>query len=119
MSEMAQFKLYVSRHLELRLNEFPDTGVLDKEDQNKPVEIVQITFAFDNGDLMGLLKKRGAAIKMENYDMLRNINDKIDKELEDESKCNKYQRPCSVFVTFETEEGYARAEKWNKLVNGV
>ena len=27
------------------------------------------------------------------------------------------QTPCSVFVTFETEEGYRRACKYNELVN--
>ena len=29
---------------------------------------------------------------------------------------DKLQRPCSVFATFETEEGHARALKYNEVV---
>jgi hypothetical protein len=52
-----------------RLTEMPDLGYEDE-----PVETVKIalvTFAFDNAELINLLKQRGAAIKFEKFELMR------------------------------------------------
>lgn len=55
-------------------------------------------------------------IKTEKWDKVDEINDKIDDDLKDEDLLNRLQTPCSVFVTFETEEGLNRALLVNKHV---
>lgn len=53
----------------------------------------------------------------ENWKKLEQINDKIKQKLKTDQKfLDKMQRPCSVFATFETEEGVARARLYNKFV---
>jgi len=48
-------------------------------------------------------------IRTEKWDKLDEINDKIDDALKHEELLNELQHPCSVFVTFESEEGLNRA----------
>ena len=73
-----------------------------------------LTFAFDNAELINLLKSRGQAIKFEKFDLMRKINKKIDdlktKNLE------KYNRPVTAFLTFENEEGLNRCINYNETV---
>jgi hypothetical protein len=44
------------------------------------------------------------------------INQKISKNIRDPYLLNKFQRPCSVFASFESEEGRARALVYNDLI---
>lgn len=73
-----------------------------------------MTFAFDNGELINQLRARGAAIKFEKWDKVRQINKKIDdlktKNLE------KYNRPVTAFMTFENEEALNRCLNYNETV---
>ena len=48
------------------------------------------------------------------------INDTIRMNLKKDSiLLDQLQRPCAVFVTFETEEGYNRAQDYNDTVNNM
>jgi hypothetical protein len=58
--------------LEDNLTEMPDLGYEDEPPAR--IRISMITFAFDNADLINLLKKRGMFIKAEKYDDMRKIN---------------------------------------------
>jgi hypothetical protein len=107
MGEINQFKLYVQLELEKRLNEFPSNGVDGPGEQD--IKIAQITFAFDNSKVINWLKTRGTYIKTEKWDKVKVINETIAKGIKDEKILDKMQRPCSVFATMETEEGYTRA----------
>lgn len=60
-----------------------------------------------------MLKKRGNFIKAEKWEKVDEINDKIDNSLKNEKLLNELQTPCSVFMTFESEEGYNRAIGYN------
>ena len=73
-----------------------------------------ITFAFDNADLINLLKQRGMYIKAEKYDEMRKINAKID-ELNAKNLA-KYNRPVTAFLTFENEEGLNRCKAYSDVV---
>lgn len=63
-----------------------------------------------------MLKKRGTFIKTEKWDKVDAINDKIDDSLKNEKLLNELQTPCSVFLTFESEEGHNRAVEYNDAV---
>jgi hypothetical protein len=60
-----------------------------------------------------LLKKRGEAIRAEDFDKVKNIERTIN--MLKETNLNKLTRPCSAFVTFDNEESFKRASKFNKL----
>lgn len=48
---------------------------------------------------------------------MEKINEKIQQKLKTDQKfLDKMQRPCSVFATFETEEGTARARLYNDFI---
>lgn len=64
LNELAQLKLYIQYELQKRLNEFPDLGIDEPNEDGSPTEIKigQLTFAFHNGKLIKWLKQRGLAI---------------------------------------------------------
>lgn len=69
-----------------------------------------ITFAFDNAQLINLLRTRGAHIKFERYDKMREFNKKIDELKSNPDKLKSLNRPVTAFLTFENEEGINRAK---------
>lgn len=68
------------------------------------------TFAFDNAELIILLRQRGVFIKTEKWDKMREVEKKID-DLKNKN-LEKFTRPVSVFMSFECEEGLQRALKF-------
>lgn len=110
ISEIAQFKLYVKDELEERLDSMPNLGLDGTEGDDVPVKIAQITFAFDNYQVIQWLRARGTHIKNEDWARVDAVNLKINNAIKnDQELLDKLQRPCSVFATFESEEGYNRA----------
>jgi len=113
MSETAQFKLYIQLELEKRITAMEDLGF--EEDKDAPVKIAQITFAYYNGEVIRWLTKRGDLIKTEKWDKVKEINDEIAEGISKNGELlDRCQKPCSVFATFETEEGYNRAIIYNE-----
>lgn len=91
-----------------------DLEFRDEEFREEPCKIAQITFAYENGWIIDTLKKRGAAIGGEKYDKVEEINKEIHEKITtDRDFLDKCQLPCSVFVTFEDEEGTNRALGYN------
>lgn len=78
ISEMAQFKLFIQNRLEERISAMDDLGYDGYTEEKKQIKIAQITFAFYNEDIITNLTKRGNFIKLEKWDKLDQINDKID-----------------------------------------
>ena len=65
-SKVEAFRDWITYEMEQRLDELPDLGFEDE-----PVEHVKValtTFAFKNADIINLLKKRGDAVKNEEWD---------------------------------------------------
>lgn len=89
----------------------PDLGYEDEAPER--IRISMITFAFDNAELINLLKQRGLAIKMEKYDKMREINKKIDDLTA--ANLKKYNRPVTAFLTFENEEGLNRCKAYEEV----
>ena len=95
----------------------PALGLDGPEGDIAPVKIAVLTFAYDNPKIISWLKQRGNAIKNENWEELHKINNKIRLALKnDRNLLDKLQTPCSVFVTFQTEEGYQRALNYNSVL---
>ena len=68
-----------------------------------------ITFAYDNPELLKLLTQRGTFITSGKFDKVPEINAKL-QELK-ATKADKLTRPVTAFLTFNTQEGYERALK--------
>ena len=54
--------------------------------------------AYRNAEIIGLLRKRGAAIKAEEWENARKIDEEINKCKNE--KFDELVTPCSVFMTF-------------------
>jgi len=69
-----------------------DLGYREEEFRKDPIKIAQITFAYENGWIIDILKKRGNAIVAEKYDKLKLINDEIHHKvcLEDKIFLDKF-----------------------------
>lgn len=106
----------MQNEIEQRINEMPDLGYDEPDQRDYYKKIAQITFAFHNADIINRLATRGTYIKTEKWDKVKQINTQIAESLDDEEYLDKLQRPCSIFATFETEEGYNRACVYNDLI---
>ena len=105
------FRDWITAEMERRLSLLPDLGFEDE-----PVEEVKIavtTFAYNNGEAIHLLRKRGNCIKSEDWKAMEKvdeqINDMKNNHLED------FTTPCSIFMSFELEEGVNRALRMEQL----
>ena len=79
MGEVAQLKQYIHLELEKRFNEMDSMG-LDgpaEDDMARKVEIAQITFAYDNAEVIEQLIFRGIEVKNEAWGNVEKMNDKI------------------------------------------
>ena len=71
------------------------------------MRIANITFAFNNAKLIGLLRQRGAQVAAGQFRKLPAIDEKIN-ELK-EKDLQSLTKPVAAFITFETQDGYERA----------
>lgn len=65
MPEIAQFKLYLQLELEKRITEMPNLNFDGTEEKHE--KIAQITFAYENREVINWLKTRGTYVKSENW----------------------------------------------------
>lgn len=91
----------------------PDLG-LDPDNKDAPIKIAQITFAYNNSSIITDLTKRGTLIKTEKWQKVAELNQTILTKIQDKKILDLLQTPCSVFATFESEEGVNRALKWDQ-----
>lgn len=71
--------------------------------------------AFNNSEMITMLKKRGNLIKQEKWKELVKINSEMNKFLV--ANRHKFITPCSVFMTFADEEGYNRCCNFGDTIN--
>jgi len=92
-------------------------GYDGEEGDQMPVKIAMITFAYANAKVIQHLIARGAAIKSESYATIDKINNDVVESLaHDQELLDQMQTPCSVFISFETEEGFNRCLIYNETV---
>ncbi|CAI2375497.1 unnamed protein product [Moneuplotes crassus] len=81
------------------------------------IKIANITYSFNNHEMIELLDQRGTAIA--NHDMKKKIE--IEKEIYELGENNRDQisTPSLAYITFETQEGYERAIKMTSRLQSV
>lgn len=107
-------KNYFLRHLpDILFQDWRRKQALGEEKRHVPrheMNIAVIQFAYNNSTLIGLLKKRGAAIKGADFIKVIKLEEEIsemkNKDLE------TYTRPVFAFLTFENEAGYEVGRKY-------
>ena len=52
-----------------------DLGYREENERDDPIKIAQITFAYENGEIIEWLKKRGDYIAAEKWDKMVDINE--------------------------------------------
>lgn len=114
-TKIAAFRDFLQEEMETRLTRLPDLGY--EEVPPERIRIAMITFAFDNAELINLLRKRGTFVKLEKYDNMRAVNDEINNLKNDPVKLEKFYRPVTAFLVFENEEGLNRCQNYNDTVN--
>ena len=72
------------------------------------VEVACINFAFDNGEIIEMLRERGKIATKGKFKLLQDIEDKIINNMKNKSNYKKYKRPVMAFVTFTRQEAAER-----------
>jgi len=123
-----KLKEYIKTNLEIELNQ----KLKEIKNKNKPklveqegedeghlnieeVRIADIVFAFNNDQLIKLLKQRGTFIMQQKYDKVAETEKKI-MEYKKE-KIEDLIRPVDAFITFEEEDGKIVAEEFEPKFN--
>jgi hypothetical protein len=84
--------------------------VIDEDEQR--VGISRIAFAYDNVELIKVLKERGACLISGKLDKLEVLETQLNELT---MKRKELTRPVTAFITFETQEAYERASLyWTK-----
>lgn len=109
-------KTYIKRELERILTEKLDEMKEKQKEEGKDnlkaheVKIADIVFAFNNAELIQLLRLRGQHIMNQRYPQMREVEAKI-SALKDE-KFASLVRPVDAFITFEEEDGLIAAQEF-------
>ncbi len=74
-----------------------------------------ISFAFNNADIITMLRQRGTFIRNLQFDQGREIEEKID--VYKKENFIDLNRPVTAFLSFESEEGLNRAKNYAEIVN--
>ena len=101
------FKDYLKRKFESHVQNLPN--VLDGA-RNEKIEIATVSFAHKNGEMIKKLIKRGTAFGNGKYGQVAKMDADIDALATE--KAAELGTPVRAFITFCTQEGYERCEKW-------
>lgn len=121
ISEGTAFKARIKQDIEKlmgRFSKYIERNKVDYEDDAKDVNIKEmrwlgekvfkvadINFAYDNGLLIKILKKRGYAIECNDFAAMRNCNNELIEFLNKDENGELCKIPKAAFITFEYEEG--------------
>jgi len=96
-------KREIERILSNKLDSLRASGELPSNIKITEVKIADIVFAFDNAELIELLRKRGNHIMYQRFDKMREVEKEI-TVLKD-TKYMELTKPVDAFITFEEEDG--------------
>ena len=107
------FKKHLKKVIEDQLNEELANGNLGKntsghqkknDQQLSEVKIADITFAFNNQNLINALRVRGGLIAVQNFDAMREQEKKIQELFDSTEEFETLTTPTAAFITFEEED---------------
>ena len=90
---------------------------LNLEDEPGRIKVAITTLAFNNRDMILLLKDRGDAIEDMNWEKVENLEQKmIDlKNKQNHANLKRLTTPVHIFLTFQNEEGAERIKRYNEF----
>jgi len=91
------FQAWFRYEVETRLKRLPDLGYEEEKDK---IKIAIMTLAFNNQDMIELLKDRGNAIMKQNWEKKRQIERKIIDLKNVKTNYKRLITPVHVFLTF-------------------
>jgi hypothetical protein len=104
-------KLYLMKELEELLTKNHKGEGIEKRSEIKKqgidIKIADIAFAYDNAELIKLLRTRGQHIVNQRFDKQKEVEQEI-SDLKNQS-WETFTKPVCAFITFEEEDGYNRA----------
>ena len=106
------FRDWFTIEMENRLSQLPDLGF--EEEPVEEIKIAVTTFSYRNGEVIKLLRKRGQLIKSEDWKGMELMDSEINNIKS--THLQDFTTPCSIFMTFECEEGVNRALRFDQLV---
>ncbi len=102
-------KTTIENLLNEELTRQKESGTFDAENNTlSSVKVADIVFAFDNADLIHLLRERGNAIMNQKFEKMREVEQKISNLKKD--NYDKLTTPVCAFITFEEEDAYILAQ---------
>ena len=96
-------KSELEKTLTEKLREIKASGADTSNIKISEVKIADIVFAFNNAELIKLLRERGSHIMYQRFDAMRRVEQQI-STLKDE-KFKELVKPVDAFITFEEEDG--------------
>lgn len=81
------------------------------------VVVKDIQFAYNNHEVINLLKTRGYAITTCNWKKVEECDQLLTKLVQDGDKFDSLTRPVCAFITFESDDGYIEALRYSKKMN--
>ena len=84
--------------------------------REKPTEVEckGIQFAYNNYQIIDILKKRGSAIANCKWEVVTKCDQQLTEMVKDESNYEKFTTPVCAFVTFESDDGQLEALSFSK-----
>ena len=87
---------------------------MNEDEDRTNVKVSAINFAYDNYELIALLRARGAAITSLDFDKMRLLQNQLKEMVKDHDMYVKLTRPVCAFITFESDDGYNEALSYSK-----
>lgn len=109
-SILYRFKKMLKREIEGKLKEQDFVN----ENNNDRIKISEITFNYENTDIINMMIQRGNALDVDKTEKARKIENKIKEKLKSDWDIIKV--PREAYITFKTEESYLRAIKLDSTV---
>jgi hypothetical protein len=101
VNHLSSFKAFLKQEIENQVEQLPHSFAASKSSK---IKVADINFAYDNGSLIKLLRRRGSVLKSGKSS--KQIDNKIYENIE--ANFDKYRRPVIAFVLFEDQEGQQR-----------
>lgn len=85
--------------------------------EREEIKVKDIVFAFNNYQVINVLKQRGTAIANCQWDKVKELTDKLTRIVKNPANYEKLTRPVCAFVTFESDYGQAEAINYTKRLH--
>ena len=112
LSEAIKWNLEHEKHHEPKANR---KKVQEKTiEERSTIHICDIEFAYNNNQMIELLKTRGTAITALDFETVKKTDAEIQDLVTNPNNYNKLTTPVVAFITFESDDGFNTALSYSK-----